>query len=1058
MSANRREKPATEDFADIQGREAFRITAPDPQPDYDWAHQPIPQELRLYQDDDSLHPIIRQILAWSLNVGCQPSDSEPRGDNRDGKDTGSSSKGTSDPTSERRFDSQELLPPAAASKQLERNGVLENHVDEASALSRSTVGGGKRLFKSQKGKYGILDSTLDLISALKPRADKGAPTLCKPADIARRVLKLSECTGCLDEFAESETAKLPCSHSYCKQCLTKLVVTALQNESSYPPKCCLTEIPLQTALLPLDTKQREIFKEKAAEYSVPAQQRWYCPGPKCLRWIAPDKVQRNRNGSQRCPHCASKICSICRGLAHDKSADCPQDFGLKETISLAELEGWRRCFSCRALVEVRAQYAYAVLANAHQRTTGCRHMTCKCGSQFCYVCGAKWRTCHCTEVDEANRQAGLRRRREERRTTVDTEAEELARAIAEVEALESREAQERQRRQERQEAERRREEAELARLEADRQQEEAARRREEERSEREYRQILGLSVEVTCDAMQADLSRRIRSQKQRLDNRRLLAEQLRRGARDAAVGRLRKEAQELQTKMESNVNKRAALIARKHKSELDVFNAEQDELEDDLFLDIQTHLHGKTDKEARERRLQEKFKKQRKEKWQELNAKQSSESKALTINATMEMDILKRANDDKMANVKDGYLAEVGMLKVSVAADLAWFRLVSERRQNMMSANKRLMLDALNAGGEPTGLTEELAARVGPFVNFNQLKINPQMNDASRSGPEKSQQQNIRQASAASSTPDPPSPTLVELAATSEHVLSHLHPDTPSSHGDKTPTTASADRLSTNSAWVWMTGTNEAGAASSRPSAERPTRKPLPLQRSQEIHSDARPRVQSMSLNPALMSGALSASRQILVHGGLQASRHRNQPAIKGVQGLPRESTPPVPTIPAVYLEDSDTLAKTPGAFPVSPTVPRPTVLEGPAPVAAKYTDQRHSLTESCASDAMTPSSPASNYSTPPSSVDNLAMSSTNASASAPRRSLSPSALAALPFSSPAKSPLKPRHHTRAMFSFSDLRAAVTGGGGSGKAKKPKYSEEEIKERMRRAVGDAFSA
>jgi hypothetical protein len=44
------------------------------------------------------------------------------------------------------------------------------------------------------------------------------------------------------------------------------------------------------------------------------------------------------------------------------------------------------------------------------------------------------------------------------------------------------------------------------------------------------------------------------------------------------------------------------------------------------------------------------------------------------------------------------------------------------------------------------------------------------------------------------------------------------------------------------------------------------------------------------------------------------------------------------------------------------------------------------------------------------------------------------------------------------MFSFSDLRAAVTGGGGSGKTKKPKYTEEEIKERMRGTVGDAFSA
>jgi hypothetical protein len=363
----------------------------------------------------------------------------------------------------------------------------------------------------------------------------------------------------------------------------------------------------------------------------------------------------------------------------------------------------------------------------------------------------------------------------------------------------------------------------------------------------------------------------IGTQKQRLDGRHLRVEQLRSGERDAAIEKRHKEAQELQTEIESNVNGRAALVARKHQSELDVFNAEQDEREDDLFLDIQMHLHGKTDKEARERRLQEKFKKQRDEKRQDLIAKQSSETKALTINATMELDILKRATDDKMAKVKHAYLQELEMAKVSVAADLAWFRVVSERRLNMVSANKRLMLEALNAGDEPRGLTEELAARIGPFVSHSQPKIIPRRHNASRRGPENSQQKHIRQASAASSMSQPPSPTLVELTVTSEHLLSNLNPETPSSHGDRIPTTASATNLSTNSAWAWMTGTNQAGADSSRLSAKGLTRKHLPPQRGQEIHSDARLRIPSMPPNPALMSGALSASRQILVDGGLQA-------------------------------------------------------------------------------------------------------------------------------------------------------------------------------------------
>jgi hypothetical protein len=122
MSADRSENTATEDFGDNQSREAFKITAPNPQPDYDWSRQPIPPELRLNQEDDSLHPTLRQILAWSLNVSCQPSDSGPGGGNTDGEDTASSSKGPSNPASERRFDSQGLLPPATASKQVKSEG------------------------------------------------------------------------------------------------------------------------------------------------------------------------------------------------------------------------------------------------------------------------------------------------------------------------------------------------------------------------------------------------------------------------------------------------------------------------------------------------------------------------------------------------------------------------------------------------------------------------------------------------------------------------------------------------------------------------------------------------------------------------------------------------------------------------------------------------------------------------------------------------------------------------------------------------------------------------
>ena len=210
---------------------------------------------------------------------------------------------------------------------------------------------------------------------------------------------------------------LNCKHGYCRPCFVQLVTTAMQTESNFPPKCCLLEIKLSTILYALNSEQREQYKLKAAEWAQPAGNRWYCPKPECAKWIAPSRIIRSRTCGQKCPHCRTRICGMCRGLAHEQGTECPQDFGLNAILDAAEREGWQRCYQCRSLVE---------------KTTGCRHMTCKCKAEFCYTCGSKWRTCKCTEVDEVRRAAQL----QERRTAMDADArrkqQQIASAMAQV--------------------------------------------------------------------------------------------------------------------------------------------------------------------------------------------------------------------------------------------------------------------------------------------------------------------------------------------------------------------------------------------------------------------------------------------------------------------------------------------------------------------------------------------------------------------------------------------------------------------------------------------------
>ena len=176
----------------------------------------------------------------------------------------------------------------------------------------------------------------------------------------------SECTSCFDEVPDKHAVALSCQHDYCIECFSQLVSTAIRTESTFPPKCCLQEIPRKTLLTHLHPEDMIRYKEKALEYAVAAGDRYYCASPECAKWIDV-RLAHSCDGCLQCPHCAFSMCMMCRGAAHGKNQDCPNDFGLDATLQQAERAGWQRCYNCRAVVELN---------------TGCRHITCKCRAEF----------------------------------------------------------------------------------------------------------------------------------------------------------------------------------------------------------------------------------------------------------------------------------------------------------------------------------------------------------------------------------------------------------------------------------------------------------------------------------------------------------------------------------------------------------------------------------------------------------------------------------------------------------------------------------------------------
>ncbi|KAL8737419.1 MAG: hypothetical protein Q9181_001698 [Wetmoreana brouardii] len=219
-----------------------------------------------------------------------------------------------------------------------------------------------------------------------------------------------ECTSCFDDVPNKEAIGVPCRHRYCAPCFSQLIAVALQSEEHFPPKCCLQEIPRGVLRKHLPASELASFDDKALEYSVGIGSRYYCARPECAKWINTKKA-KSRNGALECPHCRYKLCTLCRGPEHPAGQDCPQDFGLDATLQQAERAGWQRCYSCRAVVELN---------------TGCRHITCKCKAQFCYTCGARWRTCACTEDDQARRARQIRENLERLEAAERQAAEERA--------------------------------------------------------------------------------------------------------------------------------------------------------------------------------------------------------------------------------------------------------------------------------------------------------------------------------------------------------------------------------------------------------------------------------------------------------------------------------------------------------------------------------------------------------------------------------------------------------------------------------------------------------
>ncbi|KAK4719315.1 hypothetical protein R3W88_017653 [Solanum pinnatisectum] len=165
---------------------------------------------------------------------------------------------------------------------------------------------------------------------------------------------LSFCEICAERKEIDEMFTIEsCSHVFCTDCINKHVSIKIQDKIHVVtcPDVCNS------------------WDELLCESLILASQKFYCPYKDCSAMLVNDSDEIVRESE--CPVCWRLFCAQCHvpwhcGVQCEEFRKMNVDETSREDLMVKEL------------------------AKAKQ----CLHMTCRCGSQFCYKCGITWRNNH----------------------------------------------------------------------------------------------------------------------------------------------------------------------------------------------------------------------------------------------------------------------------------------------------------------------------------------------------------------------------------------------------------------------------------------------------------------------------------------------------------------------------------------------------------------------------------------------------------------------------------------------------------------------------------------
>ena len=306
---------------------------------------------------------------------------------------------------------------------------------------------------------------------------------------------------------------------------------------------------------------------------------------------------------------------------------------------------------------------------------GCRHITCQCKAEFCYVCGAPWQTCSCTELDQARRQQEIL----DRRNINDAEAAETQAAIRAVERAEEAEAAEQVRQAEIQAAEA----AEQARV----RELEQARKIEGHRKD----------VDAKFAKLRVEMLEMHNRHRLEMDQRHEQERQVMQEEHSTAESKYIQEMENSQEILTREHQAKADALGRAHAQALEDLDRQQQEEEDDAFLEFTMHLRGKPNREARIKDMTERLAKKQAEKREEVVQEQKVALEKLLRQEDADVGRFQASLQSKERHRRHQASKQSRLQTRRFWADGEWFAVVGEERKRMLDTEKsRQLLDKPN--------------------------------------------------------------------------------------------------------------------------------------------------------------------------------------------------------------------------------------------------------------------------------------------------------------------------------------------------------------------------